>query len=109
MMSPMHKSSIDLRSVDLKQNPEAHHNHLHAADLTLYWPRSVAAGQLDRTQTSQKIGFENHNTTVFLIIFYGPQYQKPFLIQHQQNYFYPTVQECFQKHRGQLWWVKIAF
>ena len=31
------------------------------------------------------------------------------LIQQQQNYFYPTVQECFQKHRGQLWWLKIAF
>ena len=99
--------------MDLKQNPEAHHQHLHAADLTLYClPRSVAAGQLDRTKTSQKIGFENHNPTVFLIIFYGRQYQKPFssqLIQHQENYFYPTVQECFQKHRGQLWWLKIAF
>ena len=49
-----------------KHNPVAHHKYLHGVDLTLYClTRSVAAGQSDMTQTNQKLGLKNHNTTVF--------------------------------------------
>ena len=65
--------------MDLEKNSEAHHKHLHAVDLTLCClPRSVIVGQSGRMQTNQKHGFENHNTIVFLIIFYGQQYEKFF-------------------------------
>ena len=56
-----------------------HNKHLQEADLTLYClTRSAAAGESDMTQTNQKLGFENHNTTIFLIKFYGQQYLKLF-------------------------------
>ena len=42
---------IKERGEDPKQNPVAHHEHLHEADLTLYClTRSVAPGQPDMTQ-----------------------------------------------------------
>ena len=47
-------------------NPVAHHKHLHVEYLTLYClTRSVAASQLDMTQTNQKLAFRNHKTTIF--------------------------------------------
>ena len=62
---------IKERGVDLKQNPEAHHKHLHEADLALCClTTSVAASQSGRTQTNQKLSFENCNNTALLIKFY---------------------------------------
>ena len=53
----------DLMSLMYKRT-EAHHKHLHEEALHCL-VRSVAVGQLNMIQTTQKFGFECHNNVVF--------------------------------------------
>ena len=67
--------------MDLEQNPEAHHKHLHCI-------RSDMLITKDQLLPVSQVGFKPVKS------FFLSQ-----LIQHQQTYFYPAVQECFQKHQ----------
>ena len=44
-MTDLMSSIYKKREVDLKQNPEAYHKHLHAADLTLKQDMKMAEGE----------------------------------------------------------------